>query len=442
MSGIAYNIIVLSLSIWEVWMAYYLIEGIFSSAKKGEKKYVIIKWGAIVGIGGMLAVNRSQAFSSWGILIVSVILTSICVRWIVKENFQTIVGVISLYYILISLMDFVFAYFCIEYLGTEFQKIIYMEIHSIFAVGIYAMSRSLIYALLVKVRGSSIESLQSILVSYKKIILVVSILVFLFMIRCQIVLNDMAFGYSRIQGVDKAIMLFGLLVVMCAVGILFLQYEIKNKEIEFLKIQDGLLHERVQEMLQTRQIAHDMKNHIVILKKYDESGEVNELHNYIMELYNELTEHEVQVGTGIELVDYFLTQKLKIAKQRNIKVVVDAGKIIRIPFTNPEIVSILGNLIDNAIEACEKVDINERWINISIQKKNSIFYLKITNSMEKISGKEKMFFSPLKKEGGIHGYGLNNVRSIVERHSGEMYCYTDEKMFSVKIVLYKKEGIE
>lgn len=440
MNGIVYNIIVLFLSIWEVWMAYYFIEGILFAREDVGNIYIIINWGVIVGIGSLLTINRSQAFFSWGILLICVVLTSVCVRWIVKEKFRIVLGVISLYYILISLMDFVFAYVCIEYLGTEFQKIIYMETYSVFALGIYALSRSLIYALLMKVRKSSIESIQWILYKYKNMLLVISVIIFLFMIRCQIILNDMAFGYSKIQGVDKAIMLAVMLVVVFGGGVLFLQYAIKNKEIEFLKFQDGLLQERVLEMLQTRQIAHDIKNHIVVMKKFDESGESEELHSYIKELYKELTEHEIQVWTGIEIVDYLLTQKLKRAEQENIKVVVDAGKIDRLPFSNPEIVSILGNLLDNAVEACERVSNKERWIDFEIQKKNGIFFLKITNSMEMIPEKGKTHLFSMKKERELHGYGLNNVRRIVEKYNGEMYCATEEGMFSVTILLYKEGG--
>lgn len=51
MNGIVYNIIVLLLSIWEVWMAYYFIEGILFAREDVGNIYIIIKWGVIVGIG-------------------------------------------------------------------------------------------------------------------------------------------------------------------------------------------------------------------------------------------------------------------------------------------------------------------------------------------------------------------------------------------------------
>ena len=73
-----------------------------------------------------------------------------------------------------------------------------------------------------------------------------------------------------------------------------------------------------------------------------------------------VTLYETQVWTGIEILDYLLTQEKKKADQRNIKFQIETQRIDSLPFSDIEIVSIFGNLLDNAIEACEKIEIEER----------------------------------------------------------------------------------
>ena len=107
------------------------------------------------------------------------------------------------------LLDFVFAYSCIELIGVEFAKIVYMENNSIWAIGIFTLARGLTAILFMDVKEESSEEMRIIITTYKNMFFVESIFLFILMLRCQVILVEMALGERKIQGIDKAIFFSG-----------------------------------------------------------------------------------------------------------------------------------------------------------------------------------------------------------------------------------------
>lgn len=434
MNSITYFVVMFFFGIWEVSMAYSAVEEIFLLKGAKTKKYIIIKWGNIFALGTIVAMNRMIAFSSRTLVILCIFITFICVSIIVRGKGWMVFGVVALYYIFLTILDFIFSYICIEFIGAKFEKIIYVEEYSFWAIGIYSMARIIMGMLLCKLKKESLEEMHIILITYKKIFFITCAFLFIVMVRYQFVLSAMATGEREIQGVDKALVLTTILTITTLGSFLYFQYVIKIKETKILKFQDQMLRDRCREMQQTRQIAHDMRNHIIFLKKYDDEGREEKLHQYIQDLCQEITLYEMQVWTGIEILDYLLTQEMKKAEQRNIKFQVETQRIDLLPFSDLEIVSVFGNLLDNAIDACEKIEIGERWIHILIKKQHNMFFMEIINSVEQDTDRKS-------KKGGLHGYGLINVQQIVERHKGEMNCQLMSGEYSVTISMYSKGGV-
>mgnify|MGYP002237480850 CR=1 FL=1 len=77
-----------------------------------------------------------------------------------------------------------------------------------------------------------------------------------------------------------------------------------------------------------------------------------------------------------------------------------------------------GNLLDNALEACEQIKGKERWIRIKNKKKNQLIYIEIANAIAKKPDQNGSGFISTKKENGLHGYGMRNIRDIVEKYEG------------------------
>ncbi|NLI89994.1 MAG: sensor histidine kinase [Epulopiscium sp.] len=120
----------------------------------------------------------------------------------------------------------------------------------------------------------------------------------------------------------------------------------------------------------------------------------------------------------------------------------DIPKEINIPFF--DITVVLGNLLDNAIEAVGKIE-EDKYINIKLEYREGKFILEIKNSFNGVIIKEDdtICTSNLDKEN--HGIGLKSVKSVVEKYNGIMEIEYDESNFSVKVCIetpYEKLNLQ
>lgn len=115
---------------------------------------------------------------------------------------------------------------------------------------------------------------------------------------------------------------------------------------------------------------------------------------------------------------------------------IDTEVFSTLPFTDREIISLFGNLLDNALEACEQIKGKERWIRIKIKKKNQLIYIEIANAIAKKPDQNGSGFISTKKENGLHGYGMRNIRDIVEKYEGIFQYEIRDESLMVIISVY------
>lgn len=189
-----------------------------------------------------------------------------------------------------------------------------------------------------------------------------------------------------------------------------------------------------------RELLHDMKNHLLILKEYQAQGNLQGIGTYLDELSEELKNGKTEVWTGNQVTDIVLNQKIGIAKEKNIRMDIKTETVEQWILSDRESCSLFGNLLDNAIEACEQVE-DDRWIEVNIHCQQSIVFLEISNSIKGKPVIERGHFLTHKKETEHHGLGLESVKRIVERYDGNIAYQMDHKKFCVKITMYGEEKI-
>lgn len=211
--------------------------------------------------------------------------------------------------------------------------------------------------------------------------------------------------------------------------------QLEEQEKHALQTKVKILEERYQEMLKSRKVVHDMKNHILALKNYDQEQNWHGLHEYLNELSDDMLEYNFHVWTGNHMLDMILNQKEKDAQNQNTVMQIDTEVFSTLPFTDREIISLFGNLLDNALEACEKINDKERWIKIKIKKKNLLLYIEIANVLEEMPKQIQKEFVSNKKDNGLHGYGMKNIQDIVKKYDGifEYKVYEDHLIFMISI---------
>ncbi len=164
-----------------------------------------------------------------------------------------------------------------------------------------------------------------------------------------------------------------------------------------------------------RGYKHDFHHHLQTLKGYMQSGEYERANAYIDELDRKLQSVDTLLKTGNVSLDAILSAKIAQAKNDNITVTVKANVPDKLTITDVELSIIVGNLLDNAIEACKTVE-KDRFIRLYIALKGKMLYFSMLNSSGEKQKKLGTLFAT--KKDGIHGFGLRRAESIIESHGG------------------------
>ena len=257
------------------------------------------------------------------------------------------------------------------------------------------------------------------------------------LLRYQLIVDNMATGDRSVEGVVNSISLATLSVLVILGGIFIVKYRFTRMEKEALQMKEELLEERYKEMLKSRQMVHDLKNHLLALKKYEENGQWEELRVYLQEMETIVLRDSGQVWTGNQVVDLILNQKKKQAEEEHIAVEIETETFIRFPFKDSESVSVFGNLLDNAIEACRKMETGTGWIRLGIKKQNQMVYIEVENSFGERPDERAGWVVSSKVENTIRGFGLRSVKQTVEKYGGSFFYQIKERSFLVSILLSK-----
>lgn len=271
---------------------------------------------------------------------------------------------------------------------------------------------------------------------------------------CSIMIIGILIYLDVCKDIGIAIVSIGLLILNFLMLYLYnlLLHSISQKyEMEMLKTQVQVYANQMEVILQGEErikaLQHDMKHHLneimVLANKYN----VPEIQEYIKRMGEFIQNPNEIIASGNMEIDSVLNYMLQRAKEtlKTVVVKVMLPEEIKHSF---DINVLLGNLLENAIEAAQQTD--KKYLNISIMLKRGGLKLMIENSFnvsnsihEEQQGKDKVLLStkPFKEQ---HGIGLKNVKKIVEKYDGTMNVSTQEDIFCVNLILYMsrmKNGI-
>lgn len=185
---------------------------------------------------------------------------------------------------------------------------------------------------------------------------------------------------------------------------------------------------------QTRGWRHDYRNHIQVLKNYAELGDMEAVKSYLNELAEDLETVDMALKTGNRMADVILNSKISLARSKEIQVRADAHVPVTLSIADIDLCIILGNLFDNAIEACQDLPGQERMIRVYMDMKNTQLYISFTNTTaQKKQRKENGRFVTTKGKG--HGYGLVRIDTIIQRYQGYIRRGSEDGAFTTEILL-------
>lgn len=175
---------------------------------------------------------------------------------------------------------------------------------------------------------------------------------------------------------------------------------------------------------------HDYRHHIQAMKVHAVKGEYPELTAYLDMLDEDLTNVETVIKTGNRMADAILNSKLSLAAEKKITVKADARIPVALTVSELDLCIILGNLLDNAMEACMELPESQRLIRLYMEIKGNYLYISLINTA---AGKKKRDFHTTKGTG--HGLGLMRIDEIIKKYDGHLTRASEDEAFSTEILL-------
>lgn len=190
---------------------------------------------------------------------------------------------------------------------------------------------------------------------------------------------------------------------------------------------------------QTRGWRHDYRNHIQTMKAYLSMGRYEELAEYLDQLDMDLSQVDTVVKTGNVMVDAVLNSKISVARAKQIAVDAKARVPQHMSVAEVDLCVILGNLLDNAIEACMGIEEeSQRFIRIYIDVLQGQLYLYVLNATAGILQRRGNSYLST-KDSREHGYGLMRMDRVVEKYHGYLDRQDEEGVFATEVLLPLEE---
>ncbi len=210
-----------------------------------------------------------------------------------------------------------------------------------------------------------------------------------------------------------------------------------NQEMERLRIQELKFQHVADQNRIYRQHYHDLKNHLLVLEFYLNKQDLEKMKGYLTNYNEKLNEGIFHINTGLEELDALLNVKFSYAAGKWIKVKYHCLANLKCYERNAlDVVTILGNLLDNAIEACVSLPQNlEKQIKVEITEDPFGAVIAVANTYNGRIVEEGNLFAPgySTKGGKERGYGLHIVDEITKKLGWKLTVEQDTDCFKVVV---------
>lgn len=189
--------------------------------------------------------------------------------------------------------------------------------------------------------------------------------------------------------------------------------------------------------LQNQQLmiyAHDAKKHLAAIQALNENPQIT---NYVTKLSEQLADYSRNCHSGNKMLDIMIHKYTVDCEMRGIQFEYDVRVCNLAQLDDMDLVTILGNLMDNAIAAAEQS--TDKTINLNTVHRNSYSVIVISNSCDTPPKQSGNRLISTKQDNGMHGFGLRSVKKTITKYQGDYEWNYDEKEGSFTVTLMLRE---
>lgn len=227
------------------------------------------------------------------------------------------------------------------------------------------------------------------------------------------------------------------IVIVLIVRVMFHLFRVAQQEmdakheVQRLEMELQLFNDMDKVMTSLRSLRHDLNNHFSIINGFINAGEYEQCNKYMKEFYSELDIANSFVFVENKAVSILLNNKISKAKMKGIEI----ENVISLDnFTMPYkiICSLIGNILDNAIEAAEKAE--DKYIQLIVKGKDGECKINCENTYAIKPVLRDGKYQTSKKDSKNHGIGLSEIQEIVKEYHGTVDIQVDD-MFRISLTL-------
>lgn len=413
----------------------YILFEVFSVVLEDKRKYIDKRVDIVLAIIGTIIVqvfNYIESFSYFTILFF-VLYISISAIFLYKCNYITLFALSSFYLLCLSSFDFLIFSMCANLLTGQngFSSLIseksLLRLVIIIAIKILWI---LIYMLLKN--------------KFWNFVLAKNYMYTILFVSCAGFLGFIYLANQTIKGLGLEVTERWVLYI-CFLSLSFsiIYFVIKNKEVkiklDFMNMRNTLLEENYNTInniyMDNAKLYHDLNNHLNVLYQLLNDGDIEEAKEYITQISDPIMLLSKTVWTGVDVIDVIINSKFEKMRSKNIIAEINVEYPANSTILPNDMCSVLSNLLDNAIEAAEKV-LDTSRISLTMRRINSFILIKVSNSCINSDRKFGNIPSTTKENKYLHGWGLPSVQGIVRKYGGSMECINKSNIFTVKILMF------
>ena len=251
--------------------------------------------------------------------------------------------------------------------------------------------------------------------------------------------TDVCLGYHSIMH-TRAVSVLAMILVILVCGRLIIINEQKLSHSKVIKLLDDQMQRQLSFYRQVsekddelREYRHDTINHLIVIDSMITDERLSEASDYIHSLMMGLKSTKRTFYTGSYIADAILSTKTSEAAKEGIRIEF-AGRIPCEKIKDLDMVIIFSNLIDNAVEACEKV-CSDRIITVDSVNEDDFWILTIRNPVSEPVEIKDNHIKTTKTDKKLHGIGIMDVEKVVARYDGMVRFFSENNEFTVRVTV-------
>lgn len=244
---------------------------------------------------------------------------------------------------------------------------------------------------------------------------------------------------------------FAALLIMLFINILIFtiylklseDLELRKKNVVYkqeIDLYSMHIEEKEKSMLEFRRVRHDLKNQLIYLMQLCDNKRYIELEQFLGNLIEKASFDSLAIAkTDNTIVDALVNYKYAIVKRFGIEFTVKLDIPMQLPIDSADMCIILGNALDNALEANIRSKIERRYIKLNMRMDINNLFIVVENSFDgHVNRRKEGKLLTVKTDMINHGIGLDSIQKSVNKYHGIMKTHFTESVFVLEILLYKE----